>query len=226
MSVDGGVRSDFDRRRVSVRWLSGTILTGLCGAALMGGAVFAALDGEAHFAANPEHVEPGMRGPLANRATARKTDRLPPVGEINAARQVIRTTVMAHIGEREVPHVTPFVRVSSNLALSITELSADIPQFNPQRALANMDDDTVAEERPEAAPDAEVSFVTRDLSSVMPRVAARGPGARSKRGHEPGARCRQLDRLSAASLQLAERRQWRHAQLCIAGCADRSLWRI
>ena len=58
MSVDGDLRSDLDRRRVSVRWLSGTILTGLCGAALMGGAVFAALDGEAHFAATPERAEP------------------------------------------------------------------------------------------------------------------------------------------------------------------------
>src|SRR5450631_1464850 len=61
LSVDGNLRRDFDRRRVSVRWLSGTILTGLCGAALMGGAVFAALDGEAHFAANPERVEVALR---------------------------------------------------------------------------------------------------------------------------------------------------------------------
>jgi len=171
MSVDGGLRNDFDRRRVSVRWLSGTILTGLCGAALMGGAVFAALDGEAHFAANPERAEPAMRAGLGNRATARKTDRLPPVGEVSGARQIIRTTTMARFGEREVPRVKPFVRVSSNLALSVSQLSANIPPFNPQRALANMDDDTIAaEEHPEAAPDAEVSFVTRDLSSVMPRV--------------------------------------------------------
>jgi murein DD-endopeptidase MepM/ murein hydrolase activator NlpD len=171
LSVDGELRSDFDRRRVSVRWLSGTILTGLCGAALMGGAVFAALDGEAHFAATPDRADMGPRSGPGNRAIARKTDRLPPVGETNSARQVIRTTTMAKFGEREVPRVTPFVRVSSNLALSVSELSANIPPFNPQRALANIDDDTVAaEERPEAAPDAEVSFVTRDLSSIMPRV--------------------------------------------------------
>jgi murein DD-endopeptidase MepM/ murein hydrolase activator NlpD len=171
LSVDGGLRSDFDRRRVSVRWLSGTILTGLCGAALMGGAVFAALDGEAHFAANPERVETALRGSIGNRATARKSDRLPPVTENNAARQIIRTTAMVRVGEREVPRVKPFIRVSSNLALSVTELSANIPRFNPQRALSNMDDDTVAaEERPDAAPDAEVSFVTRDLASVMPRM--------------------------------------------------------
>ena len=171
LSVDGGLRTDFDRSRVSVRWLSGTILTGLCGAALMGGAVFAALDGEAHFAANPERVESTLRGSIGNRAIARKSDRLPPVTESNAARQVIRITTMTKVGEREVPRVKPFTRVSSNLALSTTELSANIPRFNPQRALFNMDEDTVAaEERPDAAPDAEVSFVTRDLASVMPRM--------------------------------------------------------
>jgi murein DD-endopeptidase MepM/ murein hydrolase activator NlpD len=171
LSVDGGLSIDFDRSRVSVRWLSGTILTGLCGAALMGGAVFAALDGEAHFAANPERVESTLRGGVGNRATARKSDRLPPVTESNAARQVIRITAMTKMGEREVPRVKPFTRISSNLALSTSELSANIPRFNPQRALTNMDNDTVlAEERPDAAPDAEVSFVTRDLAGALPRL--------------------------------------------------------
>jgi len=170
LSVDGGLRRDFDRRRVSVRWLSGTILAGLCGAALMGGAVFAALDGEAHFAANPERVEPS-RGALAGRATARKSDRLPPVAETNSARHVIRVTTMTKVGEREVPRVRPFIKISSNLALSATELSAKIPPFNPQRLLANMgDDETPAAEEGAGDPNAEVSFVTRDLLSAMPRL--------------------------------------------------------
>ena len=38
--MDGATTGLIDRRRVSVQWFSGTILTGLCGAALMGGAVF------------------------------------------------------------------------------------------------------------------------------------------------------------------------------------------
>ncbi len=153
LSVDGGLSINFDRSRVSVRWLSGTILTGLCGAALMGGAVFASLDGEAHFAANPERVEPMLRGGVANRATARKSDRLPPLTESNAARQILRITTMTKVGEREVPRVKPLTRISSNLALSTTELTANIPRFNPQRAFT--DNDTVlADERPDAAPDA------------------------------------------------------------------------
>ena len=36
LSVDGSEAAVIDRRRVSVQWLSGTILTGLCGAALIG----------------------------------------------------------------------------------------------------------------------------------------------------------------------------------------------
>ncbi len=169
--MDGGPRKDFDRRRVSVRWLSGTILAGLCGAALMGGAVFAALDGEAHFAATPERAEPRA---IQNNRTARKSDRLPPAIEPNSARHVFRLTTMTKMGEREVPRVRPFVKVSSNLALSATELSAKIPPYNPQRMLANMADvETPAAEEvtgSAGATNAEVSFVTRDLMSAMPRL--------------------------------------------------------
>ena len=56
LSVDGENSGLVDRRRVSVQWFSATILAGLCGAALMGGAVFAALDGESNFATVPERV--------------------------------------------------------------------------------------------------------------------------------------------------------------------------
>ena len=62
LSVDGETTGLVDRSRVSVQWFSGTILTGLCGAALMGGAVFAALDGETNFATVPERVEAALRG--------------------------------------------------------------------------------------------------------------------------------------------------------------------
>ena len=62
LSVDGTEAAVIDRRRVSEQWISGTILTGLCGAALIGGAVFASLDGEMTFAKIPERVEGTLRG--------------------------------------------------------------------------------------------------------------------------------------------------------------------
>ena len=174
--VDG--TGDFiDRRRVSVQWFSGTILTGLCGAALMAGAVYASLDGETNFASMPERVGAALRGTFAGFGErpglgARKSDKLPPAGEINATRHVVRVSTTARSGDRELVRVRPYVRVASNLSLSTSELSANIPPFNPQRLLADSarGNAAAADDSPGAEPDAEVSFITRDLVSVLPRI--------------------------------------------------------
>jgi murein DD-endopeptidase MepM/ murein hydrolase activator NlpD len=175
--VDGEASDIIDRRRVSVQWFSGTVLTGLCGAALMAGAVYASLDGEAYFATGPERVESTLRGTFGgfgDRAVAgaRKSDKLPLAGEINSARHVIRVSTTARAGDREVVRVRPYIRVASNLSLTTSELSANIPPFNPQRLLADAAGGNAAptEDAPGAEPDPEVSFVTRDLVQVLPRV--------------------------------------------------------
>jgi murein DD-endopeptidase MepM/ murein hydrolase activator NlpD len=170
LSVDGESRSIIDRRRVSVQWFSGTILTGLCGAALMGGAVFASLDGQSNFATVPERAQPALRGSGDRPATARKSDRLPPPAESESQRRVIRDTQTSRVGNREIVRVRAFVRVASNLALSTSELSANIPAFNPLRMQAAELDAAPADDPPSAEVDAEVSFVTADLSAVLPRA--------------------------------------------------------
>jgi len=174
LSVDGGTGGMIDRRHVSVQWLSGTILTGLCGAALMGGAVFASLDGETNFATMPERFEGMLRSALGNgpeQPSTRKGDRLPTYTEPSVVRQTIRVTTTMRVGNREIVRVRPFVRVAGNLSLSVSEKSANIPPFNPQRMLAESGSNPAAEAAAlAAAPDAEVSFVTRDLAPLLPRV--------------------------------------------------------
>jgi hypothetical protein len=116
--VDGEPGDIIDRRRVSVQWFAGTVLTGLCGAALMAGAVYASLDGEAYFAAGPERFETTVRTTVSNAfgaraaAASRKSDRLPLAGEINSARHVVRVSTTARAGDREVVRVRPYVRVA------------------------------------------------------------------------------------------------------------------
>jgi murein DD-endopeptidase MepM/ murein hydrolase activator NlpD len=143
----------------------------------MGGAVFAALDGETNFATVPERVELALRGALGGivdrlPASARKTDRLPPAGESVIHRQVIKvTTTSRTASNREIVRVRPFVRVAGNLSLTTSELSANIPPFNPQRMLAeSAAPGTAVADDPGAEPDAEVSFVTHDLALLLPRV--------------------------------------------------------
>ncbi len=172
LSVDGGTGGLVGRRRISVQWFCGTILTGLCGAALMGGAVFASLDGETNFAAAPERVEMGLRGAiggLAGRLSGiHKTDRLASISEPSVARQIMRVPIITRVRDRELVRTRSFVRVSGNLSLSQTEVSANIPPFNPQKLLtdgvASTDDAPTA-----AEPDAEVSFVTCDLAASGPK---------------------------------------------------------
>jgi murein DD-endopeptidase MepM/ murein hydrolase activator NlpD len=71
--------------------------------------------------------------------------------------------------------VRPFIRISGNLSMTTSDLSAKIPPFNAQRMLtdvgdaapANSDDANNADA---AEPDAEVSFVTRDLGPALPKA--------------------------------------------------------
>ena len=178
LSVDGSEAAVIDRRRVSVQWFSGTILTGLCGAALIGGAVFASLDGETTFARVPERVESALRGAFgANDRTAslHKSDRLPPPGEATAARNVVRVSTVTRVGNRDVMRVRPFVRMSGNLSMTTSDLSAKIPAFNAQRMLTDVGTAPAASDDADAnadaaEPDAEVSFVTKDLGTVLPKA--------------------------------------------------------
>jgi murein DD-endopeptidase MepM/ murein hydrolase activator NlpD len=178
LSVDGSEAAVIDRRRVSVQWFSGTILTGLCGAALIGGAVFASLDGEMTFAKVPERVEGALRGAFgANDKTAslHKSDRLPPPNESTAARNVVRVSTVTRVGNRDVMRVRPFIRIAGNLSMTTSDLSAKIPPFNAQRMLTDVGAAApAASDDPDNAdavePDAEVSFVTKDLAPILPKA--------------------------------------------------------
>lgn len=179
LSVDGSEAAVIDRRRVSVQWFSGTILTGLCGAALIGGAVFTSLDGEMTFAKVPERVESALRGTFGTNdktAVARKSDRLPPPSDSTAARQVMRVSQVVRVGNRDTMRVRPFIRIAGNLSLATSDLSAKIPPFNAQRLLTDVGTPTPAagddaqQSADAAEPDAEVSFVTRDLGTVLPKA--------------------------------------------------------
>ncbi len=175
LSVDGGTSGFVDRRRVSVQWFAGTILTALCGAALMGGAVFTSLDGQTNFATLPERVEVVLRGALGaagdKLGVSHKSDRLPTAEEPTYTRQVIRVSTTTRAGNHEIVRVRPFVRVAGNLSLTVSDLSANIPPFNPQRLLAeSVPGDNAPDAPPEAQPDAEVAFVMRDLAPMLPKL--------------------------------------------------------
>ncbi len=165
-----GERAGADmHRRVSLRWLAGTGLTGLIGAGLLGGALYAAFDREANFAEAPTRALLARKEPTeSSGVNPIKGDRIVKSVDIIAAKQTFKTPTAIKIGDHEVVRNRSFTRVSTTLTQSDTGLGAEVPDFNPLKFLA--DSNNPAPDAPDmgadVAPledDAEVSFTSSDL---------------------------------------------------------------
>lgn len=135
-----------DRREISLRWLSGTFLTGITSSILMGVALFAALDGRQQlaipaeaFAALPQHDnDSASRGKrlLGGNVIAMPTDR-----------KVLEVATMVKEGNREVVRRQPFSHVKMSLAANhVTQ--ERYPPFDPLTIFSNGEIEHDADEAP------------------------------------------------------------------------------
>jgi murein DD-endopeptidase MepM/ murein hydrolase activator NlpD len=165
IEADGRRHTPEDHRHISLRWLAGTVLTGLSGALLIGAAVYSALDGQSNFAEAPTPVTPRVEKTDAA-VNPRKGDRLVKSIDIVAAKQSFRTPTIVKSGDKEVIRNRGFTKVSTTLTLNATGFADEVPPFNPLKVLTGARNGV--EQIPEPAPaqdDAEVSFVTRDFGT-------------------------------------------------------------
>jgi murein DD-endopeptidase MepM/ murein hydrolase activator NlpD len=153
-----------DRRRVSVRWLAGTILTSVFGVGLMSAAVHATLGNRTYFPEPPTHVQSPYRDPFADSGTnPNRADRLVQAVDIVATKRTFRAPTAIRSGDKEVMKVHDFIRVETTLLLADAGLADEIPAFNPLKLLA--DSRTTPDPAPDPVQDdAEISWATRDLA--------------------------------------------------------------
>ena len=121
-----------DRREVSIRWLSGTFLTGITSSALMGIALFAALDGREQLAIPGEaFAAADISHGTATAHSAEKGGRL--IGTAIAAkptdRRIVEVSTMIKEGDRSVVRSRPFAHVKMALAANHSA-KVDYPKFN------------------------------------------------------------------------------------------------
>lgn len=126
-----------DRREISARWLSGTVLTGLTSSILMGVALFAALDGREQLATPPEIAEIAEMAHQGDAGEAAKTDRVIPPRLIARARDKRRLEVstVTKVGDRDVVRMMPFIEIKMALGVNRTT-SRQYPPFNPLEIFA------------------------------------------------------------------------------------------
>ncbi len=127
-----------DRREISLRWLTGTFLTGITSCVLMGVALFAALDGRQQLAIPAEAY--AVAGPDQNETqeTAKRGERLlgPNIAARPSDKAILEVPTVIHEGETEVVRRQPFMHVKMSLAANYT-VQEDYPRFDPLAIFAD-----------------------------------------------------------------------------------------
>lgn len=121
-----------ERRRVSFRWLSGTVLTAVTSTLLMGGALFTALDGRQQLtipaqAYNQESNLENSKKILATKGA--RPGRTTTASQTNA-NNIMMVPTVSREGSKDVVREKPFLHVISPLAVAINS-KFSFPKFNP-----------------------------------------------------------------------------------------------
>ncbi len=116
------------RRAVSVRWLSGTILTGFTSFVLIGGALIAVLNGQELVATPPESTDVGaLSRQLAN---GQKGDRIMPVAAPPSTREIIPVSTVVRQDDRDLIQQRPYVLINAALATATAD-GVEVPPYDP-----------------------------------------------------------------------------------------------
>ncbi|GHC76086.1 peptidase M24 [Limoniibacter endophyticus] len=135
--VADGRKTPPDRREISIRWLSGTFLTGVISTLLMGVALSVALDGRQQLATPPEiaHIKVASTQGSGEQG---KVGRIAPTRPIARAqdRRRMQVSTVTREGDREVVRTIPFAYVQMDLAAG-HKTSRTYPDFDPLTVFAN-----------------------------------------------------------------------------------------
>lgn len=129
--MGGNGRRAPDKRRVSVRWMSGSVLTGLASLLLMGGALYAALDGRQQLAKPASFLDKLTASQGLGDGKVVKGDRPLAVLALKPAKErIFQVPTVTRVGENDVIRKRPFAFVSAPLAVA-PQRKVSYPRFNP-----------------------------------------------------------------------------------------------
>lgn len=172
-----------ERRQVSFRWLAGTVLTAVTSTLLMGGALFAALDGRQKLTI-PAHVyNQEENSDISKRFLATKGARpsLNTASNLPSTNNIMIVPTVSREGTRDVVREKPFLHVLSPLAVA-TKSNFSYPTFNPLTIFsANNQPELIARSSGliyGADVEGEITFTTKDFPYDSPNLSlARQKGA-------------------------------------------------
>jgi hypothetical protein len=153
------------RARLPWRWVAGVTLSGFCGLALIGSALYLDLDRQSSFAARPEIVAATQASDTGeSHVNAGKGDRLVRPVDIVAAKQDFHVSQPIKVGDKEIVKSRPYTLLSTTLTTTPTQFAASVPSFDPLKTGA--DHAPKGDSQPDAPPqdDSEVAFTSHDIT--------------------------------------------------------------
>jgi murein DD-endopeptidase MepM/ murein hydrolase activator NlpD len=128
--LSGSGRRPPDRRQVSIRWLSSTFLTGITSSLLMGGALYASLEGRQKAERPTSFINQDATNSGIGK-TAEKGDRTVKIlATSSSTSSIMDVPTMSRVGDSNVVRKRPFAHVSAPLAIA-SKSKLDYPRFNP-----------------------------------------------------------------------------------------------
>ena len=124
-----------------------TLLVGVSGAALIGAAIYAALDRQATVVQAPEYAADADRAAARPGRGAAKGRSAHPLGRHRRREaEPFKAPVTLNVGDKQVIRLQGFTHVATTLTLAPTGLADQVPAFNPLKLLA--DDDQIRPTQP------------------------------------------------------------------------------
>lgn len=172
----GGRRRPPDRREVSLRWLSGTFLTGVTSTVLMGVALFAGLDGKQLLATPPELLSRDITTSSSvddNSKTSRLVQAEIVLPTVESDRRRMNVSTITRVGDADVVRTKPFEQLKISLSAG-HQAGQSYPDFNPLKIFAETpqiaaSNESIASTIYGAAVDteAEIRFVDFEIDDTM-----------------------------------------------------------
>lgn len=125
-----------ESREVSLKWLSGTVLTGLTGGLLMAAVLFVSFDGKGTFSTPYDALNVETSLSAARPIVTKKTDRVRPIAASRSEKEIIEASIRQTVDGVAKIRRQPFERIRATLATSATSLSKDIPAYDPVALLS------------------------------------------------------------------------------------------
>lgn len=166
IEIDGQRHSAGDHHRVSLRWLIGTILTGLAGALLVGLSIFAELGHRNLLVKGPEIALTARPARHRSMINPRRRERLSQPVDITAAKQTFAVPVTIKVGTQEMMGKEFFTHVVTPLTITDLGYADEVPKFNPLDMISGSHLNQPGALAVPLSSDTGVTFQTTDLATV------------------------------------------------------------